>query len=196
RYVNCLNRGNRSFACTGDSFLQFPHFCSQIRLISDSRGHSTEQSRYFRSCLGEAEDVIDKQQYVLTLFIPKVFGNRQSGQGHSEPSSRRFRHLPIDQSCLVDDAGFVHLQPEIIPFARSLTDSREHRKAAVLSGNPVDQLHDDYCFPDTGAAEETDLTRSEEHTSELQSREKLACRLLIEKKKNRGESQRSARAPC
>src|SRR5690606_18481712 len=29
------------------------------------------------------------------------------------------------------------------------------------------------------------LPRSEEHTSELQSREKLVCRLLLEKKKNR-----------
>src|SRR5690606_41758582 len=28
------------------------------------------------------------------------------------------------------------------------------------------------------------LTRSEEHTSELQSRENLVCRLLLEKKKN------------
>src|SRR5690606_40284942 len=28
------------------------------------------------------------------------------------------------------------------------------------------------------------LPRSEEHTSELQSREKLVCRLLLEKKKN------------
>src|SRR5436309_4605235 len=30
-----------------------------------------------------------------------------------------------------------------------------------------------------------DLARSEEHTSELQSREKLVCRLLLEKKKRR-----------
>src|SRR3712207_8383059 len=30
----------------------------------------------------------------------------------------------------------------------------------------------------------TDLTRSEEHTSELQSRQYLVCRLLLEKKKN------------
>src|SRR6266511_4535294 len=29
------------------------------------------------------------------------------------------------------------------------------------------------------------LSRSEEHTSELQSRENLVCRLLLEKKKNR-----------
>src|SRR2546430_7696676 len=32
------------------------------------------------------------------------------------------------------------------------------------------------------------LTRSEEHTSELQSQSNLVCRLLLEKKKNRKEN--------
>src|SRR5690606_40306263 len=32
------------------------------------------------------------------------------------------------------------------------------------------------------------VPRSEEHTSELQSRENLVCRLLLEKKKNKGKS--------
>src|SRR5437868_8060818 len=35
------------------------------------------------------------------------------------------------------------------------------------------------------------LLRSEEHTSELQSRFDLVCRLLLEKKKRRGNSRRS-----
>src|SRR5690606_42053764 len=35
----------------------------------------------------------------------------------------------------------------------------------------------------TGAGRVVDQPRSEEHTSELQSREKLVCRLLLEKKK-------------
>src|SRR5690606_41777123 len=35
-----------------------------------------------------------------------------------------------------------------------------------------------------GKASSTALERSEEHTSELQSRENLVCRLLLEKKKN------------
>src|SRR5690606_39826134 len=34
-----------------------------------------------------------------------------------------------------------------------------------------------------GAGETIELVRSEEHTSELQSRENLVCRLLLEKKK-------------
>src|SRR3712207_8580617 len=33
-----------------------------------------------------------------------------------------------------------------------------------------------------------DLNRSEEHTSELQSRQYLVCRLLLEKKKKKGNS--------
>src|SRR6266511_2773227 len=36
---------------------------------------------------------------------------------------------------------------------------------------------------DVSTREARDKTRSEEHTSELQSREKLVCRLLLEKKK-------------
>src|SRR5438552_12149447 len=38
----------------------------------------------------------------------------------------------------------------------------------------------DLCLGDTGA-----MTRSEEHTSELQSPDHLVCRLLLEKKKSR-----------
>src|SRR6266700_3011233 len=44
-------------------------------------------------------------------------------------------------------------------------------------------------YPVTAASlrstnDDADRTRSEEHTSELQSRENLVCRLLLEKKKN------------
>src|SRR6266496_4109144 len=39
-------------------------------------------------------------------------------------------------------------------------------------------------------------TRSEEHTSELQSRRDLVCRLLLEKKKPHGRCLRLARSRC
>src|SRR2546421_11990452 len=38
---------------------------------------------------------------------------------------------------------------------------------------------------DTGAARGLEVARSEEHTSELQSRSDLVCRLLLEKKKKK-----------
>src|SRR5258707_8993078 len=43
---------------------------------------------------------------------------------------------------------------------------------------------------ETGAL---DAVRSEEHTSELQSRQYLVCRLLLEKKKKRSRSRRHCR---
>src|SRR3712207_8918129 len=51
---------------------------------------------------------------------------------------------------------------------------------------PVGYLHALYCgrrFNRSGAGRPT-APRSEEHTSELQSRQYLVCRLLLEKKKN------------
>src|SRR3712207_8633999 len=53
------------------------------------------------------------------------------------------------------------------PWRRSLARS-QRRRAAAASARPT---------PGKG-------TRSEEHTSELQSRQYLVCRLLLEKKKN------------
>src|SRR3712207_7154529 len=40
---------------------------------------------------------------------------------------------------------------------------------------------------ETGAGQETQGLRSEEHTSELQSRQYLVCRLLLEKKKKKAK---------
>src|SRR3712207_7490816 len=41
-----------------------------------------------------------------------------------------------------------------------------------------------FLFPDVTASSSSSCSRSEEHTSELQSRQYLVCRLLLEKKKN------------
>src|SRR2546422_3902109 len=63
---------------------------------------------------------------------------------------------------------------------------RRHRDVRVRSGNPVGvdaaalRLVPDPDLLDLRA----ELVRSEEHTSELQSRLHLVCRLLLEKKKN------------
>src|SRR5258708_25043338 len=48
------------------------------------------------------------------------------------------------------------------------------------------QVWGDQTFP-TPPSEASGRSRSEEHTSELQSPDHLVCRLLLEKKKNRGD---------
>src|SRR5690606_40337530 len=53
-----------------------------------------------------------------------------------------------------------------------------HKKTVMINLNS-------YVLPAFGEKRISDITkRSEEHTSELQSRENLVCRLLLEKKKN------------
>src|SRR5438034_3862687 len=45
---------------------------------------------------------------------------------------------------------------------------------------------------DTGCARRSPTRRSEEHTSELQSHSDLVCRLLLEKKKQKNEDDKTA----
>src|SRR3712207_8473664 len=54
--------------------------------------------------------------------------------------------------------------------------TKDHRPAAVLRGR--------YGSLELVAFDVVYASRSEEHTSELQSRQYLVCRLLLEKKKN------------
>src|SRR5690606_41490515 len=73
---------------------------------------------------------------------------------------------------------------------RRLLYATEGRKAATLGlfrqdleqhGGGADRI-EDFCLDMSAANLKGIATRSEEHTSELQSRENLACRLLLEKK--------------
>lgn len=58
------------------------------------------EASYLRASLGEAENVIDKEQYILTLLVSEVFGNSQSSQSHPGASARRFIHLTVHQRYL------------------------------------------------------------------------------------------------
>ena len=75
----------------------------------------------------------------------------------------RLVHLPVDEhgfrehrraSESFDSCISRH---KIVAFAAALAYAAEHRHAAVLFGDVVDQLQDDDGFADAGAAEEPDL---------------------------------------
>src|SRR5690606_25558941 len=78
-------------------------------------------------------------------------------------------------------AGGKRLRPLVVLLgarACGLADERPHMLAAIIEFMHTSTLlHDD-------VVDTSDMRRSEEHTSELQSRENLVCRLLLEKKKN------------
>src|SRR5690606_41309728 len=61
-------------------------------------------------------------------------------------------------------------------------ENQSARTALAPTQHPTNYATDQAESPSTSTARQTVPVRSEEHTSELQSRENLVCRLLLEKK--------------
>src|SRR5205085_9657323 len=105
----------------------------------------------------------------------------------------------IRESVCVSICGFCFAPPRrpsstLFPYTTlfrsqllgELVDTSEVEASGLAA---VVQHHDPVLFqgPRTGDLDEDGIVvRSEEHTSELQSQSNLVCRLLLEKKKNRG----------
>ncbi len=104
----------------------------------------------------------------------KIFGDRQPGQRDAQTRSGRLGHLAVNQRgfgflriARLDDAGLGHFQPQIVAFARTLADSGEHGKSAVLLGDVVDQFLNEDGLADAGAAEQSDLAALQEGLNEV-----------------------------
>src|SRR3989442_10043479 len=69
----------------------------------------------------------------------------------------------------------------LFPYTTLFRSDRDFRELQVLLEALLDRVRDGVCFLDVRIPVHRD--RSEEHTSELQSRPHLVCRLLLEKKK-------------
>src|SRR3712207_8159917 len=81
------------------------------------------------------------------------------------PYTTLFRSVPLADRLAAEDAD---------------APARDQGDSAEVQGQPgEDQRRDDAAVP---RAERQHWRRSEEHTSELQSRQYLVCRLLLEKK--------------
>src|SRR5699024_2454584 len=91
-----------------------------------------------------------------------------------------FKQISITPSIFAPVSG----QGRIPSFDQSnITDFNKGMDAAIKS--PALQINSEYLIGDSAINSGNALTsyRSEEHTSELQSRFDLVCRLLLEKKK-------------
>ena len=164
RHVDGLHRGDRALLRGGDALLQLAHLGGEGRLVADGGGDAAEERRHLGAGLGEAEDVVDEEQHVLPLLVAEVLGDGEGREGDAGAGAGRLVHLAVDQHALalrevvlVDDARLHHLVAEVVALAGALADAGEHREAAVLLGDVVDELHDEHGLADAGAAEEADL---------------------------------------
>src|SRR6266498_95970 len=115
------------------------------------------------------------------VFRSFVVGLGRSGAGLHLPVLRRTAGLPNARQLLGTEPPLV-FDPRGLPGGEprgpltGVTATRSLAEAAALAQTDRTVVH--VCTPPTARV------RSEEHTSELQSRPHLVCRLLLEKKKN------------
>src|SRR5256885_11725620 len=80
------------------------------------------------------------------------------------------------------------------PSASTRTATRARMRSATIDSRATSHRHAVGRPPSKPKARPGFITRSEEHTSELQSPCNLVCRLLLEKKKKTAADQRHTRA--
>src|SRR5436309_12270786 len=90
------------------------------------------------------------------------------------PTSTLFPYTTLFRSCSTKGPHGYEPLPD---------DQKKLRQADLFFINGL-SLDEKFCKQLAGASNNARVSRSEEHTSELQSRENLVCRLLLEKKKN------------
>ena len=153
-----LDRCDGSLLGDGDTLLHGTHVSSKDWLVTDSRWDATKQSR---ASLGEPEDVVDEEQHILTLLVPEILGNSQTGKSNTSTSARGLVHLSVHQGDLGglvlegDDTTLNHLVVQIVALSGHLADTSEHRETTVSLGNVIDKLHDS--LADSSATKETNL---------------------------------------
>src|SRR5436190_198688 len=155
--VDRLDRRHRALLGRGDPLLELAHLGLERRLVADSGGHPTQQRRHLGARLDEPEDVVDEEQHVLAALLAEVLGHRQARERHAKARARRLVHLPEDEHGALEDAGFLHLQPQVVALAGALSDATEGRAALVLLRDVADQLLDQDRLADARAPEQTDL---------------------------------------
>src|SRR5262249_51986984 len=153
-----LHRRDRAVSRRRDAFLKISHFSCEGGLITHGARHAAKKRRDLRTSLGESENVVDEDENVRILLIAEVLGDRETREADAESRARRLVHLAIDQRDLIENPRFLELEVQVVPFARALAHTAEHRAAAVALGDVVDQLLDDDRLADARAAEESDLT--------------------------------------
>ena len=118
--------------------MQFAHLIGQGRLITYRRWHTAKQGGNLTAGLYKTEDVVDKQQNILVLFVAEIFGHGQSCQRDAHAHARRLVHLSKYQRRFVRNAAALHLSPQVVALTASFSDAGENRVTVVLHRDVVD----------------------------------------------------------
>ena len=65
------------------------------------------------------------------LHVPEVLGSGQRAVRQAEPGARRLVHLGEVEDRPLEHLGALHLEPQVVAFARALSDTAEDAHALV-----------------------------------------------------------------
>lgn len=94
-------KSNKTPGCKEtENHVHATHISGKSWLVTDGGGDTTEQSRHFRTSLGEAENIVNEEQHILAFLVTEVFGNGKTGKGDTGTGTRGLVHLTEDESDL------------------------------------------------------------------------------------------------
>src|SRR2546422_4929942 len=124
--------------------------------------------------------------------VRPIVGAAPGGDGRL--GNAQFRRLPDENPPQIHVACGVLADPGAVPRRQPLQDFRTHFIARPTNANATMhynfwRCHERLAPQQLHSLLQHGVERSEEHTSELQSRLHLVCRLLLEKKKKKNKKQ-------
>src|SRR6266511_4441933 len=117
----------------------------------------------------------------VSRMVPEMQKHRDEEKEHEEWLEDRIRALGGDAHAETDRSRLVTRESKGIEEVVMSDAELPHLLHALLAAELVDNAGWDLLVQIADEAGDRGAKRSEEHTSELQSREKLVCRLLLEK---------------
>ena len=103
----------------------------------------------------------------MSHHVAKIFGDGQRGHANPPARARRLVHLPEDERGAAQHARFADFGKQLVAFARSLADAREHADARVVFDGAPNQLHDQHSLADAGAAEHPGFAAARERCEKV-----------------------------
>ena len=151
--------------------MQGTHLAGERGLVTHCRGHAAQESRHLATCLGKAEDIVHKEENILTatILVAELLGHGEARQGYAQTCARGFVHLSEDECglrlldlvhvdlvespfalshrflefvAILDDAALNHLAQQVVTLTGTLAYSGEYREAVVALRDIVDEFHD------------------------------------------------------
>src|SRR5215471_7805939 len=96
-----------------------------------------------------------------------MFGDRKRREPNPPARTGRLVHLAEDQRGAFEHAGLPELEQQLVPLARTLANTGEHRDTRVTLDCCADQLHDQHRLADPGAAEHRGLAARDQRRQKI-----------------------------